>query len=336
MTGGRHARPYIIAEIASAHEGNPDLAERLYRLAAETGADAVKFQIFRRDALLCHHHPKYASFGEIEMSAAAWRRLLQVAAELPPDLMVEVFDEESLALAEESGAVAAYKVPTSDLGNLPFLQRLAATGKPLHLGVGGAMLDEIDAAVACLRQAGAGERLVLMHGIQSFPTRLEDSHLAWIPSLLRRYGVPVGYADHVDAEEREWARLLPAMAVAVGARVIEKHLTDDRSRKGRDYYSSLEPAEFRSFVALLRQLPVALGGGDGVLGDAGTAYRYLMKRQAVAARPIGAGAPLQAGDVVFKRTGRAGLAPLEMTQLYGRAVGRDIAADEPITREDLA
>ena len=325
---------YVIAEIASAHEGQAAFAKRLAALAAQTGADAVKLQIFRRDRLISRIHPKHASFGEIELSDAEWREVLAEAKALPADLIIEVYDEASLELAETAVAAAAYKIPTSDLSNYPFLRHLATTGKRLYLGVGGATRAEIRGAVETLRRAGA-EDLVLLHGIQSFPTKLEDSQLAFIHELRLEYGLPVGYADHVDAEDREMARLLPAMAVAAGASVIEKHITDDRSRKGRDHYSSLNPDEFADFVRLMRLLPSVMGTPVEALSEAETTYRHLMKRQAVAHEDLSAGTAVGPDQVSFKRTNQAGLTPLDMEHYYGRVLRVAKAVDDPLTPEDF-
>lgn len=326
--------PYIIAEIASSHEGRPELAARLFNLAAGTGADAVKFQIFQRDSLLSSFHPKFASFGEIEMSAEAWEELLREAGRSQVDVIVEVFDEASLEIAERSGVVKAYKLPTSDIGNHPFLARVAASGKPVLPAVGGALMDEITAAVGVLRSAGAA-RIVLMHGFQSYPTRIEDTNLERLRVLARTFGLEIGYADHVDAEDRELARALPLMAMAAGCTVIEKHITDARSRKGRDRFSALNPDEFADFVALMRRVAPAMGSAADILTPAEETYRREMKRQAVAARPLAAGTRLSMADVAFKRTFRSGLSHADTALLIGRVLTTAKQADEPIDAEDF-
>jgi N,N'-diacetyllegionaminate synthase len=332
----KQAVPYIIAEIASAHEGDPVLCSRLIRLAAGTGADAVKLQIFHRDTLMSRFHPRYESFGQIEIAPQEWRRLLGEAAATGADVVVEAFDERSLMLAEETKSVSAYKLPTSDIGNPEFLRLMGRTGKPVMLGVGGARDSEITAAIEVVRGAGAG-RVVLMHGFQAYPTKIEDTRLARLSALARAFaGVALGYADHADAEDRELARMLPAMAFAAGATVIEKHITDARSRHGRDRYSALNPDEFLDFVRTMRRLAAAIGRGDDALSAAEDNYRREMKRQAVAARGLAPGATLSQGDVAFKRTNRAGLSHGEIQDLGARKLAVAKAADEPIGAEDLA
>ncbi len=324
---------YIIAEIASAHEGDPDVAIRLARRAAGTGADAVKFQIFSRDALLSRVHPKFANFGAIQIETTRWPEILDAAGEGGVDVIVEAFDDASLDLSERSGRVAGYKIPTSDIGNARLMRAAITTGKRLHVGVGGATEDEIACAVSWLREADADA--VLMHGFQAYPTPLEDTNLARLAWLKARYGYAVGYADHVDAEEAELARLIPAMAISAGATVIEKHITEDRGRKGRDHHSALEPSEFRGFVELIRRIEPVIGTTDPELTEAEIRYRHEMKRQAVAASNIPAGTPLAHEHVAFKRIGKAGLAPRELEPLIGHRLKTAKSADEPITAEDF-
>jgi sialic acid synthase SpsE len=331
----RQAAPYIIAEIASAHEGDPALCSRLIRLSAGTGADAVKLQIFHRDTLMSRFHPRYDSFGEIEIAPQAWRGLLREAADTGCDVVVEAFDERSLALAEEAGVVNAYKLPTSDIGNADLLLGMAKSRKPIMLGVGGARDAEIKFAVETLRGAKAA-RIILMHGFQSYPTKVEDTRLGKLAVLARAFGLELGYADHVDAEDRELVRVLPAMAVAAGAVVVEKHITDARSRQGRDRYSALNPDEFAGFVVFMRRVATAIGDGADVLSAAEMTYRHEMKRQAVAGHALPAGTAFVEEAIAFKRTNREGLSHSDFARLGGRRLLNAKEADEPILEGDLA
>ena len=324
---------YVIAEIASAHEGDPDHALRLLDAAASTQADAVKFQIFCRDELMSKRHPRFESFGEIEITPEAWSELLKAAAATDMDVVAEVFDRRSLDLAGESGCVDSYKVPTSDISNHDFILAACATGKRLFIGVGGAIEGEIDQAVDWLRTECADA--VLMHGVQSYPTLLEDTNLERLQGLKHRYGVPVGYADHVDAEEAGLRTLIPMMAVAAGATIVEKHMTDDRSRRGRDHYSSLNPDEFREFVALVRQVECVIGERDPALLPAEIRYREDMKRYAVAGGDLPADAELRESDITYKRIGRAGMTHSDMSRFLGRPLRVSKTADEPILEDDF-
>lgn len=325
--------PYIIAEIASSHEGDPALASDILDLCIETGANAVKFQIFRRDSLMSPHHSGFDEFGEIEIAWQDWQPLLLRAAKSPLDLIVEAFDEESLQLVETLGCVNAYKLPTSDIANPPFMTAVIETAKPFMIGVGGATNAEIEAAVEQVHKAKS--QAVLMHGFQSYPTQLPDTNLARL-KYLSGFGLPVGYADHIDGEDLDLARLVPAMAFSAGATVIEKHITDDRSRKGRDHYSALNPDEFKSFVFLIRQLYLAIGNESPDLTEPELRYRHNMKRQAVASRSMEAGTRIDYDYVDFKRTDEAGIGYRDFVNVVGQRLKTDKQTNDPIREEDLS
>ena len=328
------SRPYIIAEIASAHEGEAEFAKRLVARAAETGADAVKLQIFRRDTLLSRFHHKFDAFGIIELTETEWREVLVDAAATGMDVLVEVFDEASLALAEASGVVSGYKLPTSDIANFDLIRRIGETCKPLYLAVGGATLDEVKAALDVMDDDFRA-RVVLMHGFQSFPTKVEDTNLARLRTLADAFGLPVGYADHVDADDGMQSLTIPAMAIGAGAVVIEKHMTENRSLKGRDYYSSLNPDEFAAFVQSIRLLWTAMGNPRLDLSVAEKDYRRLMKRQAVMTQDARAGTVIDSSLIVYKRIGRDGLSPSEAGALLGRRLKTAKQADEALLMDDL-
>ena len=324
--------PYIIAEIASAHEGQPDLAIDIAHHAVNAGADAVKFQIFNRDQLLTRKNSYYDEFGEIELSPEAWQKILEKVSIEKIDLIVEPYDMDSFDTAEKTGIVDGYKIPTASIGETALLEEVKNTGKPVYMGVGGAEWSEIKHAVSLFKKS----EITLLCGFQNFPTRLEDSKLYQIPQLKEAFGCAVGYADHVDAEDAEMARLVPALAVAAGATLIEKHITDDRARKGKDHYSSLNPDEFKDFVKLMHILPDIIGEEkEWILSEAELIYRKFTKRQAVAAQGIVTGKPFDIKDVIYKRTNEDGLSMQDISQFFGREVIRSKKADEPLKREDF-
>ena len=323
----------IIAETASSHEGDPALALHLLQAAHAAGADFVKFQLLRGDALLTPDHPYYPAFQIIQLPPDAWERVAAEGARIGARLIAEVFDEESLALATRLPFVAL-KIHSTDLSNPRMLDGAAASRLPVFVSSGGATFAEVEAAVARLQARGAAGT-VLLHGFQSRPTRIEDSNLRQIAALRGRFGLHVGYADHVDADS-ELAFVLPAMAVGAGARVVEKHITHDRTLKGRDYFSALNPAEFERLVNLLRAADPAMGRSDDTLSAAELDYRLLMKKSIVTARPLDAGARVGEADLHFKRAPVAGLAPLEASRVVGRTIVRPLAAHAVVTEEDLS
>lgn len=327
---------YIIAEIANTHEGDPEKLLQLFELAASTGADAVKIQIFNSQCLLSKFHSKYSLLQSVEIETVHWQTILPTIGKTKNvDLIIETFDLPSFLLAEQFGVADCYKIPTSDICNEALLTAAAKTGKKILLGVGGATFDEIVNAVEIFNHA-QNDNIVLMHGFQNFPTKAEDVQLSRIAYLKANFKTIIGYADHVDAEFTEMARLLPAMAVAAGAQVIEKHITDDRSKKGVDYQSSLNPDEFCDFVKLMKLLPEMMGNdGKWSLTSAETEYRQLMKKQAVAATDIVVHTILDEQLLNYKRTDQAGLSPADIKPHIGKQFKRSLKADEPIVLEDL-
>lgn len=324
----------ILAEVASSHEGDPQLALQFIDAYAASGCDAIKFQIFRRDQLLSRFHFKYDAFGIIEISPASWREILTAAQARGLSVVVEPFDDASLELAETTGIPIAYKLPTSDISDHGFAQRIARTGKPVICGVGGATEEEIHAIMGVMHQATDAE-IVLLFGFQSYPTAVTETHIRRWQSFISRHQVRLGYADHIDAEDEALRFAVPAMALAAGVTVIEKHVTLDRSKKGRDHYSALNPDEFRDFVLNLRRAALARGEATIQLTAAELEYRRVMKKQAVAKQVIPAGTLLMPEHVCFKRTAQQGLMPDDMPACYGRRVRRALEADAAITEADL-
>ncbi len=324
--------PYVIAEIASAHEGRPDLALRIAGHAVNAGANAVKFQIFNRDQLLSKSNPYFNEFGQIELSPKQWQKILRQISYEDVEIIIEPYDMESFILAEKTGVVNGYKIPASSIGETDLLEVVKQTRKSVYLGVGGAERNEIEKAVAIFENSD----ITLLCGFQNFPTKLKDSKLYQIHQLKKTFGCAVGYADHVDAEDQEMTRLLPSMMVGAGATVIEKHITNDRTRKGRDYYSALNPDEFKSFIRLMHSLPNIIGEEkEWSLSEAEMKYRKFTKRQAVVARDIAIGEKLNLKDVVFKRTNEEGLSYKDISEYAGREIVRSKKTDDSLTREDF-
>lgn len=324
------APAFVLAEVASAHQGEAIQALALAKTAQEAGADGVKFQLFRASELIAPNDPRRPTFDQIELSLEDWDHVLSEAGALGIAVLTEVFDRESLALAERHG-VAAYKIHSTDLENPEFIRAVAATGRPLLLSTGGLGLGAVEAAVAVARTEGNHE-LMLLHGVQNFPTRVEDSELTFIQTLKRAFGLPVGFLDHVDGGTTT-ALLLPALAVAYGADLIEKHVTLDRSARGFDYESALEKSTFQTMVELIRDAEKAIGTGRVPSGAGAERYHRLMRRAVLSREPLRRGEPVTREQLAFLRS-ETGLAPYEAVRVVGRRPRQDVPAFEPLT-EDL-
>lgn len=327
---GDGAPAFALAEVASAHQGEAVQALALATSAKDAGADGVKFQLFRAAALVAPNDPHRSTFDQIEFSVEDWENVLNQASALRIPIFADVFDRVSLALGERVG-IAAYKIHSTDMENPEFIREVAATGKPLLLSTGGSGLGAVESAIAGARTEG-NESVMLLHGVQNFPTRAADSHLRFIGTLKQTFGLPVGFLDHVDGGTTT-ALVLPALAVAFGADLVEKHVTLDRSAKGFDYESALEKDRFRTMVELIREAEPAFGDPALTQGASAERYHRVMRRAVLSASELRAGEPVEKDQLAFLRN-ETGFAPDEAPRLVGRKPRHDIPAFSPLT-EDL-
>ena len=322
---------FVLAEVASAHGGSVDVALKMLDTAFRMGADGIKFQLFRADRLVVHRHPGRKDFEEIELTEKEWRRVLRSAKSSGLVLLADVFDVPSLELAAEE-EVAAFKVHSTDMENPEFIRAVAGVGRPVLFATGGVSEDALREALAIAQ----GGPVALLHGFQTFPTPIEEIRFRDLALLKERFRLPVGYLDHTDGGSA-FALLAPALAVTYGANLVEKHFTLDRSEKGYDYQSSLDPGDFHRMVELLRQAERAAGDGPATPSEAAGRYHRQMARSIVAAGLIPRGEVLKAEMLAFKRTDERfepGFPPREAHRLIGRRATRPIQADETI-REDM-
>ena len=323
---------FVLAEVASAHGGSVDTALKMLEAAFKMGADGIKFQLFRSELLVVRRHPGRKDFDQIELTPKEWTKVLRAARASGLALLVEAFDPPSLALAAEEGA-DAYKVHSTDMENPEFIRAVVAVGKPALFATGGVPEDAVREAMGLVGDAPVG----LLHGFQTFPTPVEEIRYRELAAWKERYRVPVGFLDHTDGGSA-FALVAPALAVAHGANLVEKHFTLDRSEKGYDYQSSLSPEDFYRMVELLRQAERAAGDGSPVESEDARRYHRTMGRNIVAGQLIKRGEVLTAEMLAFKRTDvrhPAGFAPREAHRVIGRRAARAVQADETIREEML-
>jgi N-acetylneuraminate synthase/N,N'-diacetyllegionaminate synthase len=331
---------FVIAEAGVNHEGDPALAHRLIDAAADTGADAVKFQTFQADALAASGAPTapyQAAAGEVAddqramlarlaLPADAWAGLQAHARERGIVFLSTPFDDASADLLDALD-VPAFKVGSGELTNLPFLARLARRRRPMLVSTGMADLVEVAAAVDTIAAAG-DPPLALFHCVSSYPARAEDADLRAIETMRRAFGLPTGWSDHTPGTE------LALAATVVGATLIEKHLTLDRTMPGPDQATSLEPDEFTRMVAGIRTVTSALGSGEKVPVEAERAIAAVARRSLHWATSLPAGATIGVDDLIALRPG-TGLAPGLAAGLVGRAVRRATVAGSMVAPDDV-
>ena len=323
---------FVLAEVASAHGGSADHALKMLEAAFKMGADGIKFQLFRADLLVVRRHPGRKDFDQIELTVREWRKILRAAKASGLTVLVEPFDAPSLEIAREEEA-DAYKVHTTDMENPAFIRAVGGIGRPILFATGGVSEDAVRGALELVGGVPVG----LLHGFQTFPTPIEEIRYRELAAWKERYRVPVGFLDHTDGGSA-FALVAPALAVAWGADLVEKHFTLDRSEKGYDYQSSLNPEDFYRMVELLRQAERAAGDGGSADSEAAQRYHRLMGRSIVAGSLIPRGAVLTSEMLAFKRTDvrfDPGFPPREADRVIGRRANRPIQADETIREEML-
>lgn len=339
--GGREVaagRALVIAEAGVNHDGDPQLAHALIDAAADAGADAVKFQTFVAAALASPTAPtagyqrdrdggdtQRAMLERLVLPEDAWAGLQDHARTRGIEFLSTPFDDASADLLERLD-VGAFKVGSGELTNLPFLARLAATGRPLIVSTGMATMPEVARAADAVRAAGDGP-LALLHCVSSYPAAPEDANLAAIAMLREAFGVQAGWSDHTPGIE------LPVAAVALGATIVEKHLTLDRARRGPDHAMSLDPATFAAMVAAIRATEPAIGGHDKAPTAAEREMATLARRSLHWVRDLPTGTVVQATDLAAQRPG-TGLGPAQAADLVGRPTARDVRAGEMVVEGD--
>lgn len=342
---GPGSPPYVIAEIGVNHDGSAARAVELVDVAADAGADAVKFQLFEAERLMSRASrlAKYqASAGERDPVEMLRRLELSVDAMAPAvarahargvHAIVTVFSLELVDHAERL-PWDAYKTASPDIVHRPLLERLMRTGKPMIVSTGASDHDEVRRAVEWI--APARGRLALLQCVSSYPAREQDAALGAIATLTRGAELPVGYSDHTAGIETG------AIAVACGAVILEKHLTYDRGAKGPDHAASLDGPAMREYVMRAREAISApprvpemmLGSGAKVVQPCEEDVRGVSRQSVVSARAVGAGETIVRDAITFKRPG-TGIAPWRLDEVVGRIAARNIEADTPIAPEDL-
>jgi len=320
---------FIIAEAGVNHNGSIQMARELVDVAAEAHADAVKFQTFKPEKVCSPAAPKATyqlqttggdesqlEMGKkLELPFEAFRELQAYCKSQDVLFLSTPFDYESADFLSEL-SVPAFKIPSGEITNLPFVEHIARKGQPLIVSTGMSTLDEVDKTVKTICATG-NQQIVLLQCVSNYPAQPSSVNLRAMHTLAKAFDVPVGYSDHTTGTE------IASAAVALGACVIEKHFTISRDLPGPDHRASLEPDELAAMVRRIRNVEAALGDGEKrpALEEANTAA--VARRSLVAARHIAAGTVMTEELIVILRPG-TGLPPTMRPQLLGRRARRDI------------
>ncbi len=319
---------YIIAEMACAHDGEVEKAKQLVDAAVEAKVDAIQLQFF---SVKDNTSPKVEGYDlgiQIEFTKDQWQEIFDYSRSFDIQIFACTFDVPSVKLAIQLG-VDGIKINSSDLSHPDLLEIVGQSGLPFTLGTGASTIQEIAQAVETLLENG-GHQIVVMHGIQNFPTDIHDAHINRVKMLKSLFPFLVGYHDHTDAD-LSFSRTVDLLAIGAGACVIEKHITLDRSKKGLDYQSALEPQELKEFVEMIRMAENAMGANRILpLSESEKQYRRFQKKSIVAIRDMGAGEILKRKDIAFMRAPKIGLSPVDASGIIGRTLVRSVIRYEPL------
>lgn len=331
---------WIVAEAGVNHNGSLELAKKMAKVAKECGADAVKYQTAVPELVISKYAPKAeyqketTGEGESQLEMvrklhfdfAAHKELKEYCDSIGIQYLSAPFDIPSVEFLA-SLDLPWMKVPSGEITNLPYLEAVGKTGIPVILSTGMSTLPEIEDAVGILEDNGC-PNMILLHCNTQYPTPYQDANLTAMIELCRAFGYPVGLSDHTKGWECDVA------AVALGAQVIEKHFTLDKTMEGPDHQASLEPAELKAMVEAVRHVETALGSGQKAVTPSEKGNKSVARKSIVAARPIAKGEEFTLDNLTTKRPG-TGLSPMKWHQILGRTASRDYQEDQPIAPAEL-
>lgn len=336
-------RTFIIAEAGVNHNGSLEIAKKMIDVAVKAGVDAVKFQTFKAEKVVTAKAPKakyqiknmeraesqLEMLKKLELSRSAHRQLISYCKKKKILFMSTPFDEESADFLNKLG-MNIFKIPSGEITNKPLIQHIAKKGKPIILSTGMSYLGEVEKAIHWIQE---GKRritrstlvqpLTLLHCVSSYPAVFEDVNLLAMKTMRKAFGLPVGYSDHTLGIE------IPIAAAALGATIIEKHFTLDRSMPGPDHKASLEPHELKSMVLAIRNIEKARGNGFKKPSLSELKNREIARKSIVAAKGIKRGEIFTGENLTLKRPG-TGLSPIEWDRVMGKTAIRDFKEDELI------
>ena len=327
-------KPEIIAELAQGFEGNMQQAKLLLKAAASSGADSAKFQIVFAEELATKDYKYYQLFSSLEMKDSDWIELNEYAIKNKLNLYTDVFGKKSLKLSEKMN-LKAIKVHGTDISNMSFLKEIAKSKIPkVFLGVGGANKKEISTAITILKN----KKINLLLGFQGYPTPNGANQLSRILLFKKLFkGIELGFADHSNPQEKI-SYILPSVALALGAAVIEKHLTLGKSMEIEDFESALNPDEFKLFSVALKQSYQALGIFKDIedfgMSPSERSYRKMIRRNIIAAKNIKKGEIINHSHLSLKRTSNQN-ALKTSDMIIGKRVLKNLKKNSPITKKDI-
>ena len=342
-TVNSESRPYVIAEIGVNHEGSLDLAKKLIDLAKEGGADAAKFQSYKADTIASKDSPAY--WDTSQESTQSQHKLFKKYDQFEPDDYLNLaeyckktkidflstpFDDNAIEFLDP--LMSFYKIASADITNTPFIRKIGCKGKPVILSTGASTVDEISIAVQELENAGC-QKIGLLHCILNYPTPYENAHLKMITGLKETFpNHVIGYSDHTLPDSAMTSLIT---AYLLGAVIIEKHFTHDKSLTGNDHYHAMDVNDLKRFIELINQIHISLGSGRYKKPiKTEEISRMNARRSIVMARDVQKGHILTVKDLTYKRPG-TGVSTIFWDQVIGKKAKTSLKADQILSWSDL-
>ena len=330
---------FIIAEAGVNHNGSIDKALEMIQVAKDAGADAVKFQtavpelVLTRDAAKADYQMQTTEGNETQLEMVkkihlpldAYEKLKTECEKLKIEFMSAAFDEVSIEMLKQLG-LKRLKIPSGEITNLPYMLKMAHIGKPIVMSTGMATLEEVRLALNILLVAGARkDQITILHCNTEYPTPMEDVNLKAMLTIRNELGVATGYSDHTLGIE------IPIAAVAMGASIIEKHFTLDRSLPGPDHNASLEPEELKDMVTAIRNIEKAMGDGVKIPSPSESKNIPIARKSIVAKKLIKKGELFTDENLIIKRPG-TGISPMEWDNILGKSSNDNYKVDDLIQK----
>jgi len=340
MNGINTSKVFIIAEAGVNHNGSLDLAYQLIDVAKDAGADAVKFQTFKAENVVSRlaNKAEYqkkttgSDKSQLEMikklglSFDDFIKLKKYCGKKEIMFLSTPFDHQSIDFLYD--LVDIYKIPSGEIINYSYLKHIAAKNKPIIMSTGMANLGEVEEAINTIRSVNPKVKISLLHCTTNYPTPYEEVNLKAMQTLAAAFKLPVGYSDHTLGIE------VPVAAVAMGAKIIEKHFTLDKKLPGPDHKTSLEPSELKEMVKAIRNIEIALGDGIKKPNKSEIEIMKVARRSLIATRDIRGGEIIKESDIAIKRP-ETGILPKFKEIVIGMRIINDIRQDEPFRWENF-
>jgi N,N'-diacetyllegionaminate synthase len=323
---------FIIAETACSHEGSAKRLKYLVKSAHDAGADAIQFQVWNFNDMVTPIHPNYQNLKSLQLSSREWKNIFTYTKKNFPSLEIIacIYDLNALKLCEKLGA-NSYKIHSSDLGNVELLKKVSKTRKRIDLSIGGSQLSEIKKSLRILKY----NNVWLMYGYQLFPTNPKNLNLLQLKKYEKIFNRLIGYQDHSPPDLSGFT--VPAAALGVGIKIIEKHLTDNRERKGTDAEAALNPKEFKLFVQKCREAAMAIGDGKiKKLTKDQEKYRVYAKKKIFLSKGLKKNSIIKRKDLLIRQPiGKIGIDVDFIGKIIGKSIKKDMKAFSIVEKKHL-